>query len=85
MPRQLNAPPKKIAQGTEVVCPKCKQVMLIANRDILSGDTVNAEAFDQIGFKGGNGCAMECPHDQTPFGRGGSACQVYVRGYEGWV
>lgn len=75
--------------GTKVVCPECKRVMVIAKRDIQTGDSLNSETFQNVDFAGASGSKAECPFDGTPFGRvkGGisSGTELYVQGYEGWT
>ena|GEM_PF-4586802 len=58
-----------LEQGTEIVCPTCDQVMLIARVTITSGMRIGPENFHQVGFKGQSKDRMVCPDCGTPFAR----------------
>lgn len=58
----------KLPKGTEITCPKCCKIMLIAKEEISQGDTVSSDNFEQVEFKGSIGTKMECPDCKAAFG-----------------
>ena len=62
--------PRELPAGTEITCPECSQIMLIAKTVIVGGSTrIGPEAFHQVGFLGARGDRAICPYDGTPFVR----------------
>lgn len=59
----------KLAKGTEIVCPNCNEIMLIAIDDIFIGTVIGPHHFEQVKFRGEKGSPLFCPDCKTNFFR----------------
>lgn len=74
---------KMIEKGTEIICPNCEKVMMTASKDIMSGDVISIDNFDQVNFKGVKGDHTRCPDCDVSFGAVRTVNQLYTK--DGWV
>lgn len=65
--------------GTEILCPSCKTVMVVARRNVFKGRVLKSEDFEPVRATPKDGELMECPDCKVAYG----AMKLYTK--DGWV
>jgi hypothetical protein len=75
---------KMLPKGTELMCPKCNQVMVKARYDIHPG-VIHADQWEKVNAESYQGAPMRCPFDRTPYAINRSGMRGEVHTKDGWV
>jgi hypothetical protein len=74
-----------IPEGTEITCPGCHYIMLVASKDVYPGDRIGPSSFTFAEFYATPGERLACPNCCEEFCRIGPKGVFELHTESGWV